>query len=388
MKVLTINSGSSSLKVALFEMESEKRLAFLEVEKIGEQTSRVIFQKEVVFEGRIQNHFEAIEIVEEFLSKREILKNFNNLFAVGHRVVHGGEKFKESVLINKDVMREIDKLSVLAPLHNPANLKGIEAILKKSSKVPQVAVFDTSFHQTLPKEAFLYAIDYNLYEKEGIRRYGFHGTSHSYVAKEAAKILKKDLKELNLITLHLGNGASAAAIKGGKSIETSMGFTPLEGLVMGSRSGDIDAGAILYFLKKGFNFDSLDYLLNKNSGLKGLCGVNDMREIEERIKEERFKDAFDVFCHRIKKYIGAYIAVLGGADALVFTAGIGENSSLVREKVCSGLDVFGIKIDKEKNKNGEIDISRENSKVKILVIKTNEEIEIARESVRVVSKIC
>ena len=388
MKVLTINSGSSSLKVALFDMKSEKRLSFLEVEKIGERVSRMIFQKETVFEGEVKSHFEAIEIVEDFLSKRDILKNFNHLFAVGHRVVHGGEKFKKSVLIDKNVMREIERLSSLAPLHNPANLKGIEAVLKKSSKVPQVAVFDTSFHQTLPKEAFLYAIDYNLYEKEGIRRYGFHGTSHSYVAKEAAKILGRSLKELNLITLHLGNGASAAAIKRGKSIETSMGFTPLEGLVMGSRSGDIDAGAILYLLKKGFDFESLDYLLNKNSGLKGLCGVNDMREIEKRLDKERFREAFDVFCHRIKKYIGAYMAVLGGADVLVFTAGIGENSALVREKVCSGLDVFGIKIDKEKNRNGQIDISKEDSKVKILVIKTDEEIEIARESVRVVSKIC
>ncbi len=386
MKILTINSGSSSLKAALFDMPKEKRIAFIEVEKIGEDFSRVLFEKEVLFEGKIENHFEAFEIVEDILVKNNVLKNFEELSAVGHRVVHGGESFKKSVLVTKEVIDEIKRLSILAPLHNPANLKGIEAILQKSPKIPQIAVFDTSFHQTLSKKAFLYAIDYKFYSEDKIRRYGFHGTSHSFVAKEAAKILKKDLKKLNLITLHLGNGASATAIKRGKSVDTSMGFTPLEGLVMGSRCGDIDAGVVLYLFRKGFSVDEVDRILNKKSGLKGLCGNNDMREIEKRMKEGdgEAKEAFEIFCFRIRKYIGAYFAVLGRVDAIVFTAGIGENSSLVRERVCEGLEHFGIKMDKDKNKRKEKIVSSDDSKVKILVVSTNEEIEIARECMKII----
>ncbi|NPA81663.1 MAG: acetate kinase [Epsilonproteobacteria bacterium] len=383
MKILTINSGSSSLKVALFEMRDEKRVSFLEVEKIGEDISRVLLEKETVFEGKIEDHYEALKKIEKILNEKNILKNFDQLSAVGHRVVHGGEKFKKSVIIDKKVIKDIKELSSLAPLHNPSNLKGIEAILKKAPSLTQVAVFDTAFHQTMPKKAYLYAIDYKTAQKEKIRRYGFHGTSHMHVAKEGAKILKKELKDLNLITIHLGNGASITAIKNGKSVDTSMGFTPLEGLVMGTRSGDIDPGVLLYLMEKGFEAKEIEELLNKRSGLKGLCGKNDMREIEKiKANSQTASLAFEIFCYRVKKYIGAYMAALGEVEALIFTAGIGENSLEVRERVCENLEIFGIKLDKEKNKRNETIISKKSSKVKVLVIKTDEEIEIARETKR------
>jgi len=383
VKILTINSGSSSLKVALFEMRDEKRVSFLEVEKIGEDISRVLLEKETVFEGKIEDHYEALKKIEKILNEKNILKNFDQLSAVGHRVVHGGEKFKKSVIIDKKVIKDIKELSSLAPLHNPSNLKGIEAILKKAPSLTQVAVFDTAFHQTMPKKAYLYAIDYKTAQKEKIRRYGFHGTSHMHVAKEGAKILKKELKDLNLITIHLGNGASITAIKNGKSVDTSMGFTPLEGLVMGTRSGDIDPGVLLYLMEKGFEAKEIEELLNKRSGLKGLCGKNDMREIEKiKANSQTASLAFEIFCYRVKKYIGAYMAALGEVEALIFTAGIGENSLEVRERVCENLEIFGIKLDKEKNKRNETIISKKSSKVKVLVIKTDEEIEIARETKR------
>ncbi len=383
MKILTINSGSSSLKVALFEMRDEKRVSFLEVEKIGEDISRVLLEKETVFEGKIEDHYEALKRIEKILNEKNILKNFDQLSAVGHRVVHGGEKFKKSTLIDEKVIKDIKELSSLAPLHNPSNLKGIEAILKKAPSLTQVAVFDTAFHQTMPKKAYLYAIDYKTAQKEKIRRYGFHGTSHMHVAKEGAKILKKELKDLNLITIHLGNGASITAIKNGKSVDTSMGFTPLEGLVMGTRSGDIDPGVLLYLMEKGFDSKEIEELLNKRSGLKGLCGKNDMREIEKiKANSQTASLAFEIFCYRVKKYIGAYMAALGEVEALIFTAGIGENSFEVRERVCENLEIFGIKLDKEKNKRNETIISKKSSKVKVLVIKTDEEIEIARETKR------
>jgi len=392
MKILTINSGSSSLKFSLFEMEKESVLAKGRIEKIGEGDSKAILhfsENKVEIAKNVENHLQAVTFLEEILAKYKILENFDSLDAVGHRVVHGGEEFKDSVIITKEVIEKIRSLFHLAPLHNPANLIGIEAIRKRSPSLLQVAVFDTSFHSTLPPHSFLYALKYELYERDKIKRYGFHGTSHRYVMKESAKYLKKPVNELNLITLHLGNGASATAIKGGKSVDTSMGFTPLEGLVMGTRSGDIDPGVIFYLNReKGMSIDQIDTLLNKESGIKGICKENDLREVERRVeeKDEKAELALDIFCYRIKKYIGAYTAVLGRVDAIVFTGGIGENSSLVREKVLDGMEVFKIFVDKEANKENKIKISLPESETDVLVIKTDEEIEIARECLKFLSE--
>ena len=344
MKIAVINAGSSSLKFKLFDMRKKELLKSINIEHIGEVSAA------------FSNHNEALESIDI---------DFSSLKAIGHRVVHGGEKFKESVLINAKVLDAIDKLSTLAPLHNPANLEGIIVAKKKAPNIPHIAVFDTAFHSTMPKEAYLYALDYEMYEKNKIRRYGFHGTSHAYVTKVAAGILNKEISELNLITLHLGNGASACAIKNGKSIDTSMGFTPLEGLVMGSRSGDIDPAIVLYMQRElGLSVDEVDYALNKDSGLLGICGENDVRNIIKS-KDEKSKLALDMMIRRIQKYIGSYMALLGKVDAIVFTGGVGENSSYVRERVLES-EMF----------NG----------VKSLVIKTNEELEIANECLKVLKK--
>ncbi len=374
------------MKFSLYEMKDERLLAGGVIEKIGEELSTVTLTKEnkkSTFEKRIKDHHKAVEVLEEILQSYDILRDLNDLDVVGHRVVHGGEEFTKPTLIDKNVIEKIRSLFHLAPLHNPANLEGIEAVLKKAPFLKQVAVFDTAFHQSMPKYASMYAIDRKFYKDFYIRRYGFHGTSHHYVAKESAKYLKKEFKSINLITLHIGNGASACAVQEGKSIDTSMGFTPLEGLVMGTRSGDIDAGVIFYLSRQmKMSIDEIDTLLNKKSGLKGLCGKNDLREIEKSIKEGD-KDAllaFEIFCYRIKKYIGAYFAVMGRVDAVVFTAGIGENSKKVREKVCKGLQNMGIVLDKEANEKNLKEISKKESRTKILVIPTNEEIEIARQS--------
>ena len=344
MKIAVINAGSSSLKFKLFDMQSKEILKSFNIEHIGEEGAA------------FSNHHEALESIDI---------DFSSLEAIGHRVVHGGEKFKESVLINTKVLEAIDKLSTLAPLHNPANLEGIIVAKKKAPNIPHIAVFDTAFHSNMPKEAYLYALDYEMYKKYKIRRYGFHGTSHAYVTKVAAGILNKEISKLNLITLHLGNGASACAIKKGKSIDTSMGFTPLEGLVMGSRSGDIDPSIVLYMQRElGLSVDEVDRALNKESGLLGICGDNDVRNIIES-EDENSKLALDMMIRRIQKYIGSYMALLGKVDAIVFTGGIGENSSYIRERVLE---------------------SQMFKEIKSLVIKTNEELEIANECLRVLKK--
>ena len=344
MKIAVINAGSSSLKFKLFDMTTEKLLKSVNIEHIGEEGS--------VF----SNHHEALESIDV---------DFSSLDAIGHRVVHGGEEFKEAVLINDKAINAIDKLSALAPLHNPANLEGVLVARNKAPKVAQIAVFDTAFHSTMPREAYMYALDYEMYEKHKIRKYGFHGTSHSYISKEAAKILNRDICELNLITLHLGNGASACALENGKSIDTSMGFTPLEGLIMGSRSGDIDPAIVLYMQRElGLNVDEVDKALNKDSGLLGICGENDVRNIIDS-KDEKAKLALDMMIRRIQKYVGAYMALLGRVDAIIFSGGIGENSAYVREKVLE---------------------SQMFNKIESLVIKTNEELEIANECLRVLKK--
>ncbi|BBG66118.1 acetate kinase [Hydrogenimonas sp.] len=365
MKVLVLNAGSSSLKYRLFV--DEKQVAYGAVERIGES------------ESGIKNHMEALKVVGKRLRSSGVVGSFDSLDAVGHRVVHGGEKFTDPVLVDEKVIEALRELIPLAPLHNPANIEGILTMRKIAPDVPQVAVFDTAFHQSMPKEAFLYAIPLELYSSYGIRRYGFHGTSHSYIFAEAAKLLGRPRESLNVITLHLGNGASACAIENGRSIDTSMGFTPLEGLVMGTRCGDLDPEIPLFLEEKGVDAGKI---LNKESGLKGLCGYNDMREVEKSAadKSAEAQTALKIYSRRVRKYIGAYFALLGRVDAVVFTAGIGENSPKIREMVCSGLENLGIELDMAKNRAGETDISKDTSRSRIFVIKTDEELQIARET--------
>ncbi|MGD8963349.1 MAG: acetate kinase [Desulfobacterales bacterium] len=395
MKILVLNSGSSSIKYRLFDMSTKTVLASGLVEQIGEDQSRLNHQTrnaqgemdEIEKTVAVADHRAGFEFIGAALSESGALKNTRELSGIGHRVVHGGEEFKKPTVINPKVIDNIRRLSPLAPLHNPANLLGIEVARQSAPEVPQVAVFDTAFHQSLPEHAYRYAIPQDLYETQHVRRYGFHGTSHSYVAREAAKMLGRPLDSLNLITLHLGNGASAAAVTEGQSIDTSMGMTPLEGLIMGTRCGDIDPAIIFYLKRKtGMTRDEMEALLNKNSGLKGICGVNDMREVEKRAQEgdSAAQLAIEMVCYRIKKYIGAYFAILGRLDALVFTAGIGEKSPLIRAGSCQGLVHLGIAVDSDKNnrKSKEaFDIQSENSTVRVLVIPTNEEYEIAEQTV-------
>ncbi len=364
------------------------------VEKIGEIQSLHKYCirhidgniQEMVESQSIADHQYGLKNIIQQMQQSKVLAHATDLSAVGHRVVHGGEKFHQPTLIDENVLSEIRKMIPLAPLHNPANLTGIELMMQFADNVPQVAVFDTAYHQSIPEHAYLYAIPIELYEQDSIRRYGFHGTSHYYVAKQAAKTLDKPLETLNLITLHLGNGGSVTAIKQGESIDTSMGMTPLEGLIMGTRSGDIDP-AIPYYLNqnKAMSNEDINNMLNKNSGLKGICGENDMRAIHAMADagDKSAERALDMYCYRIKKYIGAYFAVLGRVDALVFTGGIGENDSRVRAKICDGLELFGISIDPNKNeiRDGEIkDIKGSQSTLSILVIPTDEEMEIAMQS--------
>ncbi|WP_457596640.1 acetate/propionate family kinase [Hydrogenimonas sp.] len=362
MKILVLNAGSSSLKYKLFD--GEVSIAEGVVEHIGEK-------------GSVAGHAQALEIAESKLIESGAIASFEELGAVGHRVVHGGERFKEPVIIDETVIEAIRSLIPLAPLHNPANLQGIESMRRLLPDTPQVAVFDTAFHQTMPPEAYLYAIPYELYEKRGVRRYGFHGTSHHYVAKEAARRLGRPLTACHLITLHLGNGASVCAIEGGRSVETSMGFTPLAGLVMGTRSGDLDPEIAILLQKEG---GDADRVLNRQSGLLGLCGDNDVRRIEARIEagDERAKLALSIYARRIRHYIGAYLAQLGRLDALVFTAGVGEHSARVRQMACAGLENLGIAIDEAKNRDNAPDIAAASSKVPVFVIPTNEELAIVR----------
>jgi acetate kinase len=341
-----------------------------------------IEQKQIISLA-INNHQQGLQAVFTLLSELNFIQDISDLFCIGHRVVHGGEKFCQPTLIDSTVLAEIKKMIPLAPLHNPANITGIEAAMVYAQSVPQVAVFDTAFHQTMPDYAFRYAVPTSWYAEQGVRRYGFHGTSHFYVAKQAAQYLNKPLNTLNLITLHLGNGASMAAIASGKSIDTTMGMTPLEGLMMGTRSGDLDPAIIFYLSRTlGFTQNEIDNALNKQSGLKGVCGENDMRAVHKMADkgDQQAQLALAMYSYRIKKYIGAYTAVLGRVDALVFTGGIGEHDAWLREQCCSDLSILGVEIDVEKNQQQQREINQVESLVKVLVIATNEELEIAQQA--------
>lgn len=396
MKVLVLNCGSSSIKYQFIDTETETALAKGMVERIG-MTGAVLSHARfdgdsIKIAGEILDHKMAIEyVIAILLSKNHgVISDIKEIDAVGHRVVHGGETFSGSVLINDEVIKVLQDNIELAPLHNPPNIKGIQATGRLLPKTPQVGVFDTAFHSNMPPRSFLYGIPYELYKKYKIRRYGFHGTSHLYVFQKAAEMMKKNVGELKVITAHLGNGCSITAIDNGISVDTSMGFTPLEGLLMGTRSGDLDPSLILYIMgKEGLSLHEANTLLNKHSGLIGISGESsDMREIIASVKDEqkRAKYAFEIFCYRIKKYIGAYTAAMGGLDALVFTGGIGENSAEVREEVCRNMDYLGIKLDRLKNENREQIISENSSKVKVFRIPTNEELVIAMDTAKIVGE--
>jgi len=400
---LVINSGSSSLKFKLFVLPDLIVSASGLVERIGDDnsvahlsqvdSSGIENTKELERSEAVPDHRQAIRLMIEMLRESGALADVGDLAGIGHRVVHGGEAFKEPVRIDESVISAIDELVPLAPLHNPANLMGIRVVMEQAAHIPQIAVFDTAFHQSIPEHAYLYALPYELYERQKVRRYGFHGTSHSYVARQAALYLGKPIDELNIITLHLGNGASAAAISGGKCIDTSMGMTPLEGLVMGTRSGDLDPAILLYLGREGgLDMDAIDALLNKQSGLKGICGENDMRTISEAAErgDSRARLALTMFCYRIRKYIGAYMAALGGVACIVFTGGIGENRANVRQMSCQGMEWLGIVVDEEKNNiyQQEIqEIQSADSRVSLLVIPTDEEYEIASQTLQVINKV-
>lgn len=399
MKILVINCGSSSLKYQLLDMNGEKLLCKGLVERIGIEGSRIKHdttgKERVVIEEPLENHKKALGLVLKALVDEEhgAIKSLDEIGAVGHRVVHGGETFASSVIIDDEVMKVLYECAELAPLHNPPNITGIEACKELIPDTPMVAVFDTAFHQTMEPDNYIYPIPYEYYEKYKIRRYGFHGTSHKYVSLRAAELLGKDIKDLNIVTCHLGNGASVCAVQGGKSIDTSMGFTPLEGLAMGTRSGDIDPAIIPFIMdKEGITFDEVNEMLNKRSGVLGISGISsDFRDLEEAAEKgnERAKLALDVFVNRVKKYVGAYVATMCGIDALVFTAGIGENSSYIREKICEGLECLNIRIDPELNRKvrgEEAQLNRDLTSASIFVIPTNEELMIARDTLELVSK--
>jgi len=399
MKIFVVNSGSSSLKYQLLDMESGAVMATGLVERIGDAMGKVsqknwpgeARQAEVDREMPFPNHQAAMHTVVDLVTGQDtgVIASTSEIDAIGHRVVQGGETLFKSTLIDDDVVEKIRANCPLSPLHNPANLVGIEVARELFAGVPQVAVFDTEFHQTMPPEAFMYPIPYTLYEELRIRRYGFHGTSHRYVAEQAAALLGKAEDKVNLVTLHLGNGCSMAAVRQGKCIDTSMGLTPLAGVMMGTRSGDIDPAIIPFLMKeKGLNMGEIDDILNKQSGLKGICGMNDMRDIHGAAEKGDKKAALavDMFVYRIKKYIGAYYAVTGPLDALVFTAGIGENDDIVRARVCAGLEHLGIAIDPVRNagrKKTATAVHADDSRVAILVIPTNEELAIARATLSV-----
>ena len=404
MKILVLNTGSSSVKFQIIETDLERMnahqdltLAVGQVEKIGLSDSRLVLEvpdrKAFQDYREILEHRTAIEWVLRILTDPEhgIIDSVDEIGAVGHRVVHGGEAFASSVLMTPEVVEQIEDCSALAPLHNPANLRGYYAAHAAMPDVPHVAVFDTAFHQTIPETAYIYAIPYELYEKHGIRRYGFHGTSHRYVSRKAAEILGRKVSELRIITCHLGNGCSITAIKQGRSVDTSMGFTPLEGLPMGTRSGDIDPSIIFFIAEQeNLSLKGIEEILNKKSGLLGVSGVsNDMREIKKEADagNRRAQLALEIFAYRVKKYIGAYAAVLGGLDVLVFTGGIGENAYYIRSKICQGLEFLGIRLDEDRNKDPakwQGVISTEDSRVKVLVIPTREDLIIARETLETI----
>ncbi|MEW2625939.1 acetate kinase [Streptomyces sp. NPDC048106] len=396
-RVLVLNSGSSSLKYQLLDMRDTSRLALGLVERIGEQTSRLRHTRVGTGETREQNgpiadHDAALKAVAGELARDGVGLDSPDLLAIGHRVVHGGMFFTEPTVVDDGVITEIERLIPVAPLHNPANLTGIRTARALRPDLPQVAVFDTAFHTTMPEAAARYAIDPRLADRHRVRRYGFHGTSHAYVSRETARLLGKEPGEVNVIVLHLGNGASASAVRKGRCVDTSMGLTPLEGLVMGTRSGDLDPAVIFHLARVGgMSMDEIDTLLNKRSGLFGLCGDNDMREIRRRIDEgdQAAVLAFDIYIHRLKKYIGAYYAVLGTVDAIVFTAGVGENAAPVREAAIAGLEGLGAAVDPGLNEargGGARLISPASARVAVAVVPTDEELEIATQTYALVGK--
>lgn len=398
MNILVINSGSSSLKFQLIDTAGYQVLAKGLIERIGGETAQLSFvagKEKLKGEQPVGNHNRAVEIVLTFLLDRAggVIRCLEDIDAVGHRVVHGGEAFRQAVLIDPEVIAKIDAYSALAPLHNPANLSGINACARVMPSVPQVAVFDTAFHHTIPPKAYLYGLPYEYYTRHQIRRYGFHGTSHQYVCQQAAEFLGRPLDSLKIISCHLGNGASIAAVNGGQVADTSMGFTPLEGMMMGTRAGSFDPAVVLYLMKREkLSPSELDYILNKKSGVLGVSGVsNDFRDVEEAIEQgnERAKLAFDMYVHQVRKLIGSYAAVLDGLDVLIFTAGLGENGIAVRQAIGEQMDYLGIKIDPVRNNcRGELrDISAANARVTTLVVPTDEEAAIARETQKLVSKI-
>ena len=399
MKILVLNCGSSSIKYKLFEMESKEVIAQGGVEKIGMKGSFLKFTladgQKVILEGEILEHRAGIEYILGVLlsEKYGCIQSLDEIEAVGHRVVHGGERFNESVLITDEVIEILNERIELAPLHNPPNLKGIYAIQELMPETPQVGVFDTAFHQTMPDYAYMYGIPYSLYEKYGIRRYGFHGTSHRYVSERVCEFLGVPYEEQRIITAHIGNGGSVTAIKNGKSMDTSMGMTPVEGLIMGTRSGDVDPGAISYIMEKEhMGTNGISTLLNKFSGVLGISGISsDMREISAAIESgnERAALAMETYNYRIKKYIGSYAAVLGGVDILVFTGGVGENQAVTRRDVCRNMEYMGIELDEALNDavhGKEAVISKPSSKVKVVIIPTDEELTIANDTIKILEK--
>jgi acetate kinase len=419
MRVLVINSGSSSIKFCLYDMEHERLLMSGELERIGEADGSSIFHGHTATgdvehqeNSPVADHAAGLKQIFAFLQgsgarywkesdsiKPGAIKqgskksdSLESLSAIGHRVVHGGETFQTPTIINDDVIKTIHEMVPLAPLHNPANLAGILAARQRYPEIPQVAVFDTAFFSTLPPHAYRYALPDEWYRQHQVRRYGFHGTSHQHVARQAADYLQQPTNTLRLITLHLGNGASAAAIRDGSCIDTSMGMTPLEGLIMGTRCGDLDPSVHFYLARTlGMTLDEIESLLNHDSGMKGLCGVSDMREVHRLADQgdEQARLAIEMYCYRISKYIGAYTIALGGLDALVFTGGVGENDPRIRHSVCDKLSVLGVALDQQRNHmeaSGIVDISAENSKVKVLTVPANEELEIARQTASLIDK--
>ena len=399
MKVLVINCGSSSLKYQLIDMATEESLAQGLVERIGIEgsvlTQKVEGKDKYIVKEQMKDHKDAIRLVLAALvdENNGVIKSMDEISAVGHRVVHGGEKYKESVVINDEVKANIEECFKLAPLHNPANMIGIKACEELMPNTPMVAVFDTAFHGTMPEDAYLYALPYELYEKHGIRKYGFHGTSHKYVFQTCAEVMGRDIKDLKIITCHLGNGASLCAVKNGVSVDTSMGFTPLEGLAMGTRCGNIDPAIVTFLMKEeGLSVDEVNDLLNKKSGVLGISGISsDFRDIEDAAfnkNDRRAKLALKIFEYKIRTTIGAYAAAMGGVDAIVFTAGVGENGPETREKCLEGLEFLGVEIDREANNvRGKVrEISKAGCKVKAFVIPTNEELVIARDTLELIKK--
>jgi acetate kinase len=392
-RVLVVNTGSSSIKYRLFEMDGRTVLASGLLERIGEAGSTLTHETQgaepLVVQGRVADHRQGFDrIFQAFQASGELT---GDLAGVGHRVVHGGERLTAPTLVDEEAIQAIADQIPLAPLHNPSNLLGIQLALAAFPQTPQVAVFDTAFHQTMPPRAYRYALPADLADRLRIRRYGFHGTSHAFVSRLAAGHLGRPQAELNLVTMHLGNGASVAAVAGGRCIDTSMGLTPLEGLVMGTRSGDLDPAIVFYLHREAkLSVDEIDALLNKHSGMQGLAGANDMREVERRAAagDQAAVEALDVYCYRIRKYVGAYAAALGRLDALVFTAGVGENNQTVRARVCQGLEGFGVRLDPERNRVRSPDprtISGHDSAVAVLVVPTNEELEIAEQTLAMVA---